>query len=259
MEMSIEESAARLNTADRLSALGIPELSPSALFDELQIDELSPLLLAYFPLGFVVAALRMALWVAGVALDASWFRQPSVIGGWLNLLGVSVTWTDQQNIPEEQRHVLVSNHVSVGDLLVLFQQPQRYVHLITNALPQQFETAEHVISAVGFMLFADKLPVVPVALRVRPALPQVKCHTLTSSFLANLFWFSFQPWTRIEAKALPPMQLQPGESKAAFVQRVELAIAEELRVWVTDLSIQQKRQKVKQRQQHQRQQRKNKT
>jgi hypothetical protein len=105
------------------------------------------------------------------------------------------------------------------------------------------------------MLFADKLPVVPVALRVRPALPLIKCHTLTSHFLATLFWFSFQPWTCIEAKALPPMQLQLGESKAAFVQRVELAIAEELQVWATDFSIQQKRQKIKQ----QRKQRNRKT
>lgn len=94
----------------------------------------------------------------------------------------------------------------------------------------------------GFMLFADKLPVVPVALRVKPALPAVRSHTVSSSFLANLFWFSWQPWTLIEAKALPAMQLEPGESKAAFVQRVQLAIAEELQVWISDLSIQQKRQ-----------------
>jgi hypothetical protein len=40
----------------------------------------------------------------------------------------------------------------------------------------------------GFMLFADRLPVVPVALRVLPAFPQVSCHTVDSSFLANLFW-----------------------------------------------------------------------
>eukprot|EP00878_Enallax_costatus_P024143 GHUV01025739.1.p1 GENE.GHUV01025739.1~~GHUV01025739.1.p1 ORF type:complete len:117 (+),score=19.19 GHUV01025739.1:446-796(+) len=96
----------------------------------------------------------------------------------------------------------------------------------------------------GFMLFADKLPVVPVALRLKSAFPEISSHTATSNFLANLFWFSFQPWTVMEATALPPMQLQPGESKAAFVQRVQLAIAEELGCWVTDLSIQQKRQLV---------------
>jgi len=97
---TMEKSAARLNTAERLSALGIPELSQAALFDDHHIDDLNLLLLAYFPFGCVVAALRMALWVVGVALDAPWFRQPSVIGAWVYLLGVSVTWTDQQNIPQ---------------------------------------------------------------------------------------------------------------------------------------------------------------
>jgi hypothetical protein len=101
----------------------------------------------------------------------------------------------------------------------------------------------------GFMLFAEQLPVVPVALRIKTAFPEVKCHTLDSPFLANLFWFSFQPWTELEAVVLPPMQLAPGESKAAFVQRVQLAIAQELGVWVADLNFQQKRSMV---QQHQR-------
>lgn len=105
------------------------------------------------------------------------------------------------------------------------------------------------------MLFADKLPVVPVALRVKTAFPEINSHTATSSFLANLFWFSFQPWTVLEATALPPMQVQPGESKAAFVQRVQLAIAEELGSWVTDLSIQQKRQLVQKKQKKQRRKR----
>jgi hypothetical protein len=46
----------------------------------------------------------------------------------------------------------------------------------------------------------------------------------------------------LQAKALPAMALAPGESKAAFVQRVQLALAAELRVGVAELSIQQKRQ-----------------
>jgi hypothetical protein len=94
----------------------------------------------------------------------------------------------------------------------------------------------------GFMLFADKLPVVPVALRVKGAFPQLHTHTLDSNFLVNLFWCSFQPWTVMEVRALPATSLAPGESKAAFVQRVQLAIAEELHVWVADINIQQKRQ-----------------
>ena len=53
--------------------------------------------------------------------------------------------------------------------------------------------------------------------------------------------FSWQPWTVIEATALPAMQLAPGQSKAAFVAEVQLAIARELRLPIVDLTIQQKR------------------
>lgn len=42
-----------------------------------------------------------------------------------------------------QRHVLVSNHISTADLLVLFQRPQRYVHLITTALPAKVYACQH--------------------------------------------------------------------------------------------------------------------
>ena len=56
----------------------------------------------------------------------------------------------------------------------------------------------------GFMTFAKQLPVVPVALRV--ALPWgLHTHTLTSSFAANMFWFCFAPWVRLDATVLPPM------------------------------------------------------
>lgn len=59
------------------------------------------------------------------------------------LLGVKVVWKNDQNIPTNQRHVLVSNHTSVGDLLMLFQRPQRYIHLITNALPEPVYAAQN--------------------------------------------------------------------------------------------------------------------
>lgn len=32
-------------------------------------------------------------------------------------------------------HVLVSNHTTSGDLMCLFELPQRYTHLITTAMP----------------------------------------------------------------------------------------------------------------------------
>jgi 1-acyl-sn-glycerol-3-phosphate acyltransferase len=95
----------------------------------------------------------------------------------------------------------------------------------------------------GFMRFASDLPVVPVALRLTPPAfaAGVRSHTLTSSFVANLFWLSFLPSVRAEATALPPMRLAPGETKAAFVARVQAAVADELRAPVRPLAVQQKR------------------
>lgn len=56
------------------------------------------------------------------------------------------------------------------------------------------------------------------------------------------FLFGPQPWTHIEATALEPVVLQPGESRSAFVQRVQEAIALELGAYVVPgLTIQQKR------------------
>lgn len=58
----------------------------------------------------------------------------------------------------------------------------------------------------GFMLFAQRLPVAPMALRAE--LPWgLATHTLTSSFAANMFWFCFAPSVRLDATVLPPMQL----------------------------------------------------
>ena len=56
----------------------------------------------------------------------------------------------------------------------------------------------------GFMRFGRGLPVVPLALRARPAF-SINSHTLSSSFLANLFWFSFCPWIELDATVLPPL------------------------------------------------------
>jgi hypothetical protein len=83
-------------------------------------------------------------------------------------------------------------------------------------------------------------PVVPVALQARNPLG-IRTHTLTSSFLANLFWFSLCPWLEIEAVVLPPMLQSHEEGRGAFVQRVQQAIADELKVPVSDLTISQKR------------------
>jgi hypothetical protein len=95
----------------------------------------------------------------------------------------------------------------------------------------------------GFMRFASDLPVVPVALRLTPPAfaAAVRTHTLTSSFAANLFWLSFLPYVEAEATALPAMRLGPGEARAAFVSRVQAAVAEQLGAPVRPIAVQQKR------------------
>ena len=58
----------------------------------------------------------------------------------------------------------------------------------------------------GFMRFGRKLPIVPVALRI--SVPwNIQTHTLTSTFAANLFWFCFVPWVKLDATVLKPMSL----------------------------------------------------
>ena len=59
----------------------------------------------------------------------------------------------------------------------------------------------------GFMRFGKALPIVPVALKV--SVPwDIRTHTLTSNFVANLFWFCFVPHIQLEATVLKPMTLQ---------------------------------------------------
>ncbi|GIL53946.1 hypothetical protein Vafri_9513 [Volvox africanus] len=115
------------------------------LFDEDHVRVWSPELVLYTPLGFLLAAFRSALWILGIALDQPWFRNQSIVGTYMRLLGVTVIWRHAERIPIG-RHVMVSNHCSVGDLMMLFSHPslpQRYTHLITSALPAQVTRARH--------------------------------------------------------------------------------------------------------------------
>lgn len=128
IESSLEESSA----TPTLQALGVPAVADAAsLFDTSHIEQWTPRLALYFPVGCVLASLRTILWVGGIAIDAPWFRSPGVVAAYLALLGVRVTWRGEQHLPPG-RHVLVSNHVSVGDLMLLFQRPKRYAHFVTQ-------------------------------------------------------------------------------------------------------------------------------
>eukprot|EP00873_Tetraselmis_striata_P015839 jgi/Tetstr1/436103/TSEL_024951.t1 len=237
-------------------------------------------LLLYFPIGCAVAAFRMVLWMALLATDSRLTNQDGPIAALRSLLGVSVAWEGEEHLPAE-RHVLVSNHLTAGDLIVLYTRPQRYIHLITPAVPEAatrvanhrvllrhatpatydaLATDEGIAESVhlfpeggmtngtgmmrfsrGFVRFSRDLPVVPMALRVRVPLG-VSTHTLTSSFAANLFWFSFAPWISFTCTVLPPMRMEAGESPGRFAQRLEKAVAEELGVPVAELTIQAKKQ-----------------
>ena len=58
------------------------------------------------------------------------------------LLGIDVSWQDTGRLPRT-RHVMVSNHQTAGDLMILYRLPQHYVHLISAKLPRR-------ISKVGW-------------------------------------------------------------------------------------------------------------
>lgn len=89
-------------------------------FNPSHIPAWSPLLALYFPIGVVVAALRMLLWIGGVLIDAPWFRSQAVVRTYLSLLGFKATWRNTELLPKG-RHVMVSNHITPGDLMVLFE------------------------------------------------------------------------------------------------------------------------------------------
>ena len=64
----------------------------------------------------------------------------------------------------------------------------------------------------GFLRFGRDLPIAPVALRASVPPPwnmDLQTHTLTSSFLSNLFWFCWAPSIRLEARVLQPMTMRP--------------------------------------------------
>lgn len=255
------------------------------IFDLHHVRELSPSFLLYFPFGVLLASIRMVLWVTLLAADVPWLTDnDSAIAVLQRLLGLQINWHNADQIPKE-RHVLVSNHLTAGDLMMLYSLPQHYVHLISAKLPKRISQASHhrvrlwhatkeiyqdlsdnsahsdpihlfpegvmtngsgmVQFSRGFMLFAKNLPIVPVALRV--TVPwNIQTHTLTSSFAANLFWFCFVPWVRLDATVLTPMSLAKGQGNGAFVEGVQKAIATELKVGIADMTNQEKKQLMKQ-------------
>ncbi len=61
------------------------------------------------------------------------YMSPAVLQ---RILGVQVNWRHLDRIPDK-RHVLVSNHLTAGDLMMLYSLPQHYIHLISAKLPER--------------------------------------------------------------------------------------------------------------------------
>lgn len=288
--------AARSRIKHAISAVAVADQEPShpqatasptaqQIFDLHHVPRMSPSLLLYFPVGVLLASIRMALWVTLLAADRPWLTDNNTsIAVLQRILGVQVNWHHRDNIPK-QRHVLVSNHLTAGDLMMLYSLPQHYVHLISAKLPERISQAHHhrvklwhatkeiygdltdstahsdpihvfpegvmtngsgmVQFSRGFMRFGRSMPIVPVALRV--TVPwNIQTHTLTSSFAANLFWFCFVPWVQLDATVLKPMSLSQGQGNGAFVEGVQKVIAAELGVGIADITNQEKKQLIRQ-------------
>lgn len=106
----------------------------------------------------------------------------SVINAYMALLGVKVVWKHVHHIPSNQRHVLVSNHTTVGDLLMLFQRPQRYIHLITNALPEPVYATQHL---PAILQPANKGVYMQIAEQSQRAQQQLQHHAVNGASLAG--------------------------------------------------------------------------
>lgn len=52
------------------------------------------------------------------------------------ILGVRVRWDNLARLPKG-RTVIVSNHVTTGDMMALYRLPRRTIHLISSQLPDR--------------------------------------------------------------------------------------------------------------------------
>ncbi len=75
LQNDVKPIASYSDTSDEDVSSGASLFSDAAvLFDRSHVHEWSPMLALYLPFGLVIAALRSALWIMGIALDAPWFR-----------------------------------------------------------------------------------------------------------------------------------------------------------------------------------------
>lgn len=96
----------------------------------------------------------------------------------------------------------------------------------------------------AFLKFAKKSPVVPVALRISHPF-KVNVHTLTSPFIANMFFFCFLPWVNMDATILDPLEKGSDEKSSEFVKKIQSKISDSLQIPVSDFTIKKKRAAIK--------------
>lgn len=67
------------------------------------------------------------------------------------VLGLDIVWRHAERLPAG-RHVMVSNHATTGDLMVLYSLPRRCVHLVNASLPARVTQARPLAPSLVVLL-----------------------------------------------------------------------------------------------------------
>jgi acyl carrier protein len=253
----------------------------SSLFETQRLQSPVPgRVLAYAPLGVLIAALRISALIAWLALALVWGKRGGRrllgLGAWL--LGIRVRVRDLANLAAGG-HVVVANHVfTLEGLAWLTVRPSitllkgsvlasipyalgaRAVPLIVSDAPG---AARNVALAArdaarplfvfpegatsnGTGLFRFQPFAFALGVAVQPVAVRVHrrfpigVSLLHAAYTRDLLWNLFCPFTEIEFTVLPPQQRMEGEHPAAFAERVRQMIARELGVPATPYSARDK-------------------
>jgi len=225
-------------------------------------------LVAYAPLGVILAALRIASLSVWLALSFLWGKRGgarlAALGAWL--LGIRVRVRDPVNLANG-RHLVVANHVFTAEGLAWL-----------TVRPSVMVLKEAVLASLPYALGSKRVPLIvsdapgaarDIALAARDAsrplfvFPEgatsngkgllrfesfafslgapvqpvaVKVHRrfpiraslLQAAYTRDLLWTLFCPFTEIEFTVLPAQQRTEGEHPAAFAERVRQKIARKL-------------------------------
>nr|CAX75615.1 Ancient ubiquitous protein 2 [Schistosoma japonicum] len=222
------------------------------------------LVLPYTPLGLVVMILRLVVFAHAVL--ASWvlsqfdFFRRFVLRSMSTVLGFVVCIDSELRTDQNTCMPFVSNHVTLFDHLVLCLSedcitPNTHVfrwksiphnkekvcsvsefilrcardnhqpaHLLPERAPSGFSDC---LFKFDHKMFASVDKVQPVALKVHRIFP-IKLVVHPVSWLVELLWQFFTPFTNYHVKYLTPLCRMPGEIDIDFCERVRLTIATSL-------------------------------